>query len=65
MSRHPYPKHYCQTLKDLDDYPSADKLELKNIDVEFQAKVGYWASYNHLHDYKIYEIMIKMFCQSL
>jgi hypothetical protein len=41
MSWYPYPKHFCQTLKDLDDYPSTDRRELKNINVEFQTKVGY------------------------
>jgi LysM repeat protein len=38
----------------LDDYPSIDIRKLKNIDVEFQVDVRYWASYNHLQDYKIY-----------
>ncbi len=62
MSRYPYTRHFCWTLKDLDDYPSIDRRKLKRIDVEFHAKVRYWASYNHLQDYKIYGTMIRMFC---
>ncbi len=61
MSRYSYPRHYCRT-RDLNDYPLVDKRELKGIDAKFQVEVGYWASYNHLHDYKIYGTMIKMFC---
>ncbi len=38
-----------------------EKKKLKNVDVEFQTKVGYWASTNHLQDYKIYGTIIKMF----
>jgi hypothetical protein len=45
----------------LDDYPLVDRRELKSIDAEFQEKVGYWASYNHLQDYKIYGTLIKIF----
>jgi hypothetical protein len=62
MSQYLYPKHFCRTLKDLDNYLSIDKRELKNIDAKFQEKIGYWAFYNHLQDYKIYGTMIKMFC---
>jgi len=43
-------------------YPSINIKELKSIDEEFQAKVGYSASFNHFQDYKIYKTMIKMFC---
>jgi hypothetical protein len=46
----------------LEYYPSVEKKELKSIDEEFKAEVGYWASFNHLQDYKIYKTMIKMFC---
>ncbi len=42
-------------------YPFVAKGKLKNVDVEFQAEVEYWASTNHLQDYKIYGTMIKMF----
>jgi hypothetical protein len=41
--------------------PSIDRRELKNVDLEYQTKVGYWASFNHLQDYKIYGTVIKMF----
>jgi hypothetical protein len=41
MSQYPYPKHYCQTPKDLEYYPSVEKKELKSIDVKFQVEVGY------------------------
>ncbi len=34
---------------------------MKNVDAEYQAKVGYQASSNHLQDYKIYGMVIKMF----
>jgi hypothetical protein len=44
----------------LDLYPYVQKNKLKNIDIEFQAEVGYWAFINHLQDYKIYVIVIKM-----
>jgi hypothetical protein len=37
------------------------KVELKNVDAEFQAEVRYWASTNHLQDYKIHGTMIKVF----
>jgi hypothetical protein len=51
----------CQTPSNLDLYPPIDKSELKKVDAEFQAEVGYWASTNHLQDYKIYGTLIKMF----
>jgi hypothetical protein len=37
------------------------KKEMKSIDVEYQLQVGFWASKNHLQDYKIYVIVICMF----
>jgi hypothetical protein len=37
------------------------KKKLKNVDVEFQVGVRYWASTNHLQNYKMYGTMIKMF----
>jgi hypothetical protein len=46
---------------DLDLCPFVTKVELKNVNVNFHAKVGYWASTSHLQDYKIYGAMIKMF----
>jgi hypothetical protein len=44
----------------LDLYPIVKKKELKSVDAKFQIEVGYWASTNHLQDYKIYETRIKM-----
>ncbi len=40
-----------------------DKLKLciKSVGAKFQADIRYWASINHLHDYKIYGTIIKMF----
>jgi hypothetical protein len=37
------------------------KKTLKNVNAEFQAKVGYYVIINHLQGYKIYGTMIKMF----
>ncbi len=34
---------------------------MKSIDVEYQIQVGYWATRNHLQDYKIYVTVICMF----
>ncbi len=62
MPRYPYPKHFCQTLRDLEYYPSIERKELKNIDAKFRVEVGYWASSKHLQDYIIYGTMKKMFC---
>jgi hypothetical protein len=61
MSQYPYPEHYCQTPSNLDLYPSIAKEEMKSVDAKFQVKVRYWASTNHLEDYKIYGTKIKMF----
>jgi hypothetical protein len=61
MLGYPYPCYSYRTPLDLDLYPSIKKRQLKSVDGEFQAKVGYWVSINHLQDYKIYGIMIKMF----
>jgi LysM repeat protein len=46
-------------LGDCEFYPLVERKKLENIDVEFQVEVGYWASLNHLQDYKIYGTMIK------
>jgi hypothetical protein len=62
MSRNPYLRHSYQTPQNLEFYPLVKRRELKNINAKFQVEVGYWASSNHLHDYKIYGIMIKMVC---
>jgi hypothetical protein len=46
----------------LDLNPSIKRRKLNSIDVELHAKVGYWVSFNHLQEYKIYETVTKMFC---
>jgi hypothetical protein len=51
----------CQTPEDLDLYLVVGKKEMKSIDAEYQVQVGYWATRNHLRDYKIYARMICMF----
>ncbi len=38
-----------------------EQKKVKSVDAEYEAKVGYWVSFNHLQDYKIYGTMIKMF----
>jgi hypothetical protein len=51
----------CLTPHDLDLYLVVEKKEMKSIDVEYQVQVGYWATNNHLQDYKIYVILKCMF----
>jgi hypothetical protein len=34
---------------------------MKVIDVDYNVKVGYWASKNNMKEYKIYAILIWMF----
>lgn len=34
---------------------------MKTINIELKVEVGYWASFNHLQNYKIYGTMKKMF----
>jgi len=51
----------CPTPQDLDLYHVVEKKEMKSINVEYQVQVGYWATKNHLEDYKIYVIVICMF----
>jgi hypothetical protein len=41
MSKYPYPQNFCKTPLDLDLYLFIQKKELKNVDEEFQTKVGY------------------------
>jgi hypothetical protein len=43
---------------------SVDKRKLKSANAKYQAEVGYWSSFNHLQDYKIYGIVIKT-CEQL
>jgi hypothetical protein len=51
----------CQTPQDLDLYLVFGKKEMKSINAEYQEQVGYWATRNHLQDYKIYVRMICIF----
>jgi hypothetical protein len=46
---------FLQTPLNLDLYPSKDRRELKNVDAEYQTRVGFWALFNHLQDYKIWD----------
>jgi hypothetical protein len=50
-----------RTPQNLDLYPIVGKKEMKSIDVEYEIQIGYWATRNHLQDYKIYATMICMF----
>jgi len=43
---------------------SIDRKKLKSVHVKHQAEVGYWSSFKHLQDYKIYGIVIKT-CEQL
>jgi hypothetical protein len=61
VSPYRYPWHSYQTSLNLDLYLSINKRKLKNVNIEYQTKVGYWASFNHLQDYKIYGTVIKIF----
>jgi hypothetical protein len=51
----------CQTSQNLDLYLVVEKKKTKSINVEYQVQVRYWVARNHLHDYKIYVIVIFMF----
>jgi hypothetical protein len=45
----------------MDLYSSVETKEIKTINIKFQATDGYGASSNHLQDYNIYKMVIKMF----
>ncbi len=41
-----------RTPLDLDLYLFINKRELKNVDAKYEEEVGYWASSNHVQNYK-------------
>ncbi len=52
---------FAKTLQNLDLYSTMDHKQMKVIDVDFNARVGYWALKNNMQEYKFYVIMIWMF----
>ncbi len=60
MSQYPYPWQSCWTSLDLNLYLSIGK-KLKNVDVEYQIKVGYYASllmvFSILFKFKIFYLL--------
>jgi hypothetical protein len=48
-------------LGDLHLYTIVDKKQMKVIDVEYNVRVGYWASKNNVQEYKVYAVVIQMF----
>jgi len=51
----------CWTPQDLNLYPIVKKKEMKSINAKYHIQIGYWVVRNHLHDYKIYAMVICMF----
>jgi len=43
---------FAITLQELDLYPIMDHKQMKAIDVDFNVKMGYWASKNNMQKYK-------------
>ncbi len=41
----------------LDMYPTTDIRQMITIDVDYNARVGYWASRNNVQEYKVYATM--------
>jgi hypothetical protein len=54
-------KMLAKTPWDLDLYPTVDHIQMKVINVDYNVKMGYWASKNNLKKYKVYVTMIRMF----
>jgi hypothetical protein len=52
---------HVRTFRDLDFYPTMDHKQMKGIDVEYSAKVGYWTLRNNVQEYKVHVIVIQMF----
>jgi hypothetical protein len=50
-----------KTPQDLDQYLGVDLKQMKVIDVDYNVRVGYWASRNDMQEYKVYVAMIQMF----
>ncbi len=47
--------------QNLDLYPTMDQRKMKVIDVDYNVRMGYWASRNNMQEYKVYAIVIQMF----
>ncbi len=52
---------HARTPLDLDMYPIIDQRQMKVIDAKYNVRVGYQASRNSVHEYKVYAIVIWMF----
>jgi hypothetical protein len=52
---------HVRTFRDLDFYPTMDHKQMKGIDVDYNVRVGCWASRNNVEEYKVYVIVIWMF----
>lgn len=50
-----------RTPRGLDLYLVVDQRQVKVIDAKYSVRVGYWASRNNVHEYKVYVTMIQMF----
>ncbi len=50
-----------RTPKDVDLYLVEDQRQMKMIDAKYCVKMGYWASKNHVQEYKVYGTMRQMF----
>ncbi len=44
--------------QNLDLYPTMDQRKMKVIDVDYNVRMGYWASRNNMQEYKVYAIVI-------
>jgi hypothetical protein len=44
--------------QDLDLYLVMDHKQMKGIDVDYSAKVGYWTLRNNVQEYKVYVIVM-------
>jgi hypothetical protein len=54
-------KMATRTPKDLHLYPIVHQKQMKMIDAKYSLRMGYWASRNNVHEYKVYAIVIWMF----
>jgi hypothetical protein len=48
----------ARTPRDLNLYPTMDHIQMKVIDVDYNVKMGYWASKNNVQEYKVFMTMI-------
>lgn len=54
-------KMLARTPPNLDLYLIVNQRQMKAIDIEYNVRVGYWASRNNMQEYKVYIIVIWMF----